>query len=107
MNDPLAVSVTGEWGADYLSNKMESTPGNFARLKEAEITANRCGFVKQPITSDSDKPCTTYKLQFSESQLNGKSRLNYSCALSITTCALSITTCALSITTIYAVFITS
>ena len=93
MNDPLAVSVTGEWGADYLSNKMESTPGNFARLKEAEITANRCGFVKQPITSDSDKPCTTYKLQFSESQLNGKSRLNYSCALSITT--------------IYAVFITS
>lgn len=63
-------SVTGTWGVSYLSNKVESTPGNFARIKEAEITANRCGFVKKPITSEADKPCTTYKLQYSDAQLN-------------------------------------
>merc|ERR1711991_856019 len=61
------------WGSSYLSNKVESTPGNFARLKEAEITANRCGFVKEPIKSDADKPSSTYKLQFSDAQLNGMS----------------------------------
>ena len=75
MIDPSASgSVTGTWGDVYLSNKVESTPGNFARLKEAEITANRCGFVKEPIISEADKPCTTYKLQYSEAQLNGTLR---------------------------------
>ena len=48
-------SVTGTWGVSYLSNKVESTPGNFARIKEAEITANRCGFVKKTITSEGGK----------------------------------------------------
>ena len=73
IDDPSAASgsITGTWGDMYLSKKVESTPGNFDRLKEAEITANRCGFVKELNISDADKPCTTYKLQYSEAQLNG------------------------------------
>ena len=87
--DP-AASVTGTWGSSYLSNKVESTPGNFARLKEAEITANRCGFVKEPIKSDADKPSSTYKLQFSDAQLNG---MSYPSSLSSSLSSLSFFTC--------------
>ena len=70
----MAASVTGSWGSNLLSNKTESTPGNFERLKVAEITAERCGFVKIQY-SESEKPSSAYKIEFSENQLNDQ-RLN-------------------------------
>lgn len=60
------ASVTGTWGKALLSNKMGNP--NLEKLKEAEITATRLGFVKIDYADD-EKPMSTYKLQFSKEQL--------------------------------------
>lgn len=59
-------SVTGTWGREVLSEKVGNP--NASKLAEAEITANRLGFVKIEYSAN-EKPQSTYKQQYSEEQL--------------------------------------
>jgi hypothetical protein len=59
-------SVTGTWGNEVLSEKVGNP--NAAKLAEAEITANRLGFVKLNF-SENEKPKSTYKREYSVEQL--------------------------------------